>query len=337
MNSRNETAWRVRSVALCILLQLASSVYGADIPSRAEKLKAMPVFPALADAAQLDHISTSGIDPFTTATNELGVGDSATILVTFVHKEKKTQWLIEVEAAVSTNKVPPKVSWFQVNSSFGPPEKFESKPAPATVRMLGPFTAASAKESKPPEKKVNISLNEGFLKLGFEKAAETMWHWNQTNKSADFSTSKAMLAMKPTPAEKRAICGTFPALFSYFNIVEHTEGLKDLLFKLVRLPSVWSMIKDAGVDVDITFAPGVAPADLPDWNLPASTPLYYFPFTLELNDQPGMKVTLIVARPQSPLLITGGVAGILIERIGDEKMYMTMRMISAHRSSEAKK
>jgi hypothetical protein len=208
---------------------------------------------------------------------------------------------------------------------------------PATVRMLGPFTAASAKESKAPEKKVNISLNEGFLKLGFEKAAETMWHWNQTNKNADFSTSKAMRSMKPTREEQRAICGTFPALFSYFNIVQHTEGLEGLLYKLVRLPSVWSMVKNAGVDVNITFAPGVAPATLPDWNLPASAPLYYFPFTLELNDQPGLKVTLVVTRPQSPLLITGGVAGILIERIGDEKMYMIMRLISAHRSSEAKK
>ena len=149
-------------------------------------------------------------------------------------------------------------------------------------------------------------------------------------------TSKALAAMNPSPAEQRTVLSTYPALISYFKIVQHTKGLKDLFYKLVELPSVWSMVKHGGVDVDLSFGNGAAPsAAIPaDWTLPASASAYYFPWMLRLNDEPALKLTLVATSPRPPLLIGGGVVGVLIEKIGDEETYMTMRLVSARCAQE---
>jgi hypothetical protein len=91
------------------------------------------------------------------------------------------------------------------------------------------------------------------------------------------------------------------------------------------------MIKHRGVDVNFTFGNGIAPsvADPTDWNLPVSAPAYYFPWLVLLNGQPALKITLVTTRPRPPLLICGGVVGVLLERIGDDETFMTMRLIRA--------
>jgi hypothetical protein len=123
---------------------------------------------------------------------------------------------------------------------------------------------------------------------------------------------------------------------SYFEIVQHTGGLKGLLYKLVDMPSLWSLIRHRGVSMNLTFGNGLAPslADPADWNLPASASAYYFPWLVRLNGQPAMKVTLVTTTPRTPLLICGGVVGVLLEKLGDDETYMTMRLISARSGAE---
>jgi hypothetical protein len=42
-----------------------------------------------------------------------------------------------------------------------------------------------------------------------------------------------------------------------------------------------------------------------------------------------MRITLVATNPRPPLLICGGVVGVLLEKIGDEETCMTMRLVSA--------
>jgi hypothetical protein len=325
-----------------VLLGLCLAVRGAEAPATiASKLKPIPACPALVSTASRSYIPIEGIDAWS-GTNALRPGDSATVLVTFVQKKKQTQWLLYLEAATrnpaqATNKP----VTFTVGSAFGPPMKFKSKPYPVKLRMFGPFAAAGwARQPKAEETVAQFSVNEDFLALGLDQSAALLHRWS---KATNFNlnkglTSKAMLAMNPTPAEQRALSATFPALISYFEIVQHTEGLEDLLRKLIELPSLWSIIKHRGVQMNLTFGDGVlpSPANAADWNLAPSTTAYYFPWLLRLNDEPALKITVVTTSPRPPLRICGGVVGVLAEKIGDGETYMTLRLISAKGQPESK-
>lgn len=317
---------------LIVLPWFALTAPGADLSGR-DKLKSIPACSNLVTVANLNHIPLEEMSAPSGGTNALRPGDSATVLLTFVQKAKQTQWLLYFETvAPDPAKAAAKPSKFVVNSRFGPPMKFRSMPTPAKLRMFGPFAAAGfTKSPKPEDRTEKFLLNEGFLALGLDQAAALLYRWGQTTNFDKAATSEALLAMKPTEAEQRALCATFPALFSYFNIVQHTEGLESLLRKLIELPSLWSMIRHRGVHADFSFGNGASPSTVnpADWNLPPDAPVFHFPWLLRLNDQPALKITLVVTRPRPPLLICGGVVGVLAEKIGDDETYMTLRVISA--------
>jgi len=319
-----------------VLPSLNNAAHCAEIPgNNSPKLKPIALFPALITTAKLNRIPIEGLDA-ASGTNRLRPGDSATVLITFVQKKKQTQWLLYLEAAVPTPaEATNKTSSFVVKSAFGPPEKFRSRPAPLTLRMFGPFVAIGSTRPKQ-ETDARFSVNEDFLALGLDKSAALLSRWSKATNFNKAVTSKALLAMNPTPAEQRAMAATFPALFSYFDIVQHTEGLEDLLRKLIELPSLWSVIKRRGVTMNLTFGNDFFPfaADPKDWNSLTVTPVYYFPWLLQLNGEPALKITLVVTDPQRPLLICGGVVSVLVEKIGDEQTYMTMRVISAKSRTE---
>jgi hypothetical protein len=302
---------------------------GAELPV---KLKLIPASPALVTAVNREHIPIAGMDAWS-GTNALRPGDSASVLVTFVQKKKQTQWLLYLEAATpDPAKATNKLATFTVTSSVGPPMKFQSRPFPMKLRMFGPFAAAgSTRQPKWEEKDAQFSVNEDFLALGLDQAAALLYRWS---KATNFDKGTNSI-MNPTPAEQRAFGATFPALMSYFEIVQHTEGLEDLLRKLIELPSPWSIIKHRGVQKMITFD-DPSPANPADWNLEPSAPAYYFPWLLRLNDEPALKITLVTTSPRPPLLIGGGVVALLAEKIGDAETYMTMRIISAKCGPEPK-
>lgn len=321
-----------------VLLGFSLAATGAEVTNRTvQKLKPLAAAPALVAVANTNHIPMKGMSA-SSSTNGLRPGDAATVLITFIEKKKQTQWLLEVEATTPDPKKPAaKPAKLTIGSSFAPPMKFESKPVPAKLRMFGPFGAAGwARAPKAELTKAQFSLNEDFLALGMDQAAAAVFRWSQT---VDFSkrvSSNALVSVNPTLAELRAVCGTVPALMSYFEIVQHTEGLQSLLYKLVDLPSLWSMIKNRGMHMNLSFGEGLVPSvgDPEDWKLPASASVYYFPWMVRLNGQPALKVTLVATSPRPPLLVCGGVVGVLLEKIGDDETYMTLRLLSARSQLE---
>ena len=132
---------------------------------------------------------------------------------------------------------------------FGSPIKFESKPVPAKLRMLGPFAVSdNSKDTK--EQTAQFELNESFLALGLEQAAEVMHDRNVMTNAAP--GARDIMKAKLTPEEQRALASLVPALTSYFDIVQHTEGLESLLYKIVKLPSVLVKISRAPLRSDFS-------------------------------------------------------------------------------------
>ena len=319
-------------VSSVFLFILASQ--GAE---KADKLKPIPACPALVTEANLKHIPIDGFD-VRSKTNRLDAGDSASVLVTFFQKKKQMQWLLYLEAAaLDPAKATNKPMTFTVRSAFGPPIKFKSKPYPVKLRMFGPYDVAGpAKQPKAKETAARFSVNEDFLALGLDQAAALLYRWSKVTNFNKGVSSKALLAMSPTLEEQRALSATFPALISYFEIVQHTEGLEDLLRKLIELPSLWSIIKHRGIEMSLGFNDKVlpSPADPGSWNLEAPASAYHFPWLMRLNGEPALNITLVTTSPRSPLLICGGVVGVLAEKIGDHETYMTMRILSAKAKRE---
>ena len=281
----------------------------------------------MAAATQSNQIAIGQIDS-PSGTNALHPGDSAAVLVTFFQKEKQTQWLLYIEAVPPDPNEKPKKASIKMTPGPGNPIIFESEPAPAKLRLLGPFaTNTKSVSSKPRVADARISLEKDFLSLGLDQAAALALKWDQTTNAGN-----PRAAFNPSPAEQRIFFGQFPALFSFVSIVMQTEGLNTLFFKLVDLPSVWSMVRHLGLNLNILADGRPARANPADWNLPASAEVYYYPWRLELNGKPAVKVTLVVTSPHPPLLICSGVVGILAEKAGDDETYMTLRIVNAHRN-----
>lgn len=333
------------------LFAISSAGPGAEAQTALPaKLRPVSTCPALANAAETNHIPMTEVDP-STDSKTLRPGDSATILGTLILKKNQAQWVLYIEAAEPDPKKPTNHEKPMVVNLFGAPISFESKPVPATLRMLGPFPmTGSSKQLKARVLNEQFSLNESFLGLGLEQAAAVVYLRNKTTHASQAASLTNSLAPagntshvdntnaspKLTPDQKRSISGAVPALMSYFEIVQHTEGLDDLLLKLVKLPSVWSIVRHVGVTPSFGFGKKAYPANPTDWNLPPTVPVYYLPCLFRLNGQPAVKVTLVVTVPRPPLLISGGIIGLLAERPGDDETYMTLRIISARRQANTK-
>ena len=297
---------------------------------------------ALANVARLHGIPVEGFDPFSVG-KTVNPGDSITALITLVEKSRRTQWLLYVNAdqqpVVSTNKPSRRVMY----SSTGKKVEFQSARVPVTLRTLGPYNASERKRKvKPKDKTAQVTLRDGYLGLGLDKAAKAVMRLRETKTKGGFAFaphpfSEAEIAkarkltniVQLTAEEERALAGAGPALESFFSIVQNTEGLSDILFKLVDLPSMWSIARNKGVVVNFRFENEIKQRNVAAGKLA----IYEMPIALELNGQTALKFTMVATRPQPPLLASAGIMGLVAATPGAKDTYLAVQVISAKRGT----
>ena len=342
-----------RGGALVLLVLLfANPLWGAEVaPDLQARLARVPLCDALSAWARTNRIPVESIDPLVES-DTIKPGDSVTALVTLYEKgPRQTQWLLFLESV----KPDPKEleentsKTMVIYNSFGNKFEFRSAPAFVTVRILGPFNAAEGKPAKAQDRKAHFVLNQGYLGLGLDQAVAAMLRMKQSKTfgpmasgTAPFSEEqiakgrKLATALMITPAEERALGGSFPALLSYFGTVQETPGLQDILMKILDRPSIWSILLHGGVNsVDFSWQlDHLGPAQASSWDLPAPLSAYYLPMVLNLNKHPSLRLTLVVAPPRPPLLACGGIVGVLAEKPSDKDTYLTLRVVSARRAAD---
>jgi hypothetical protein len=293
--------------------------------------------PAVTNAAAQLHIPLTGFGQ----PGEPGAwsaGDSFTAVVTLEKKRQRTQWLLHLEASAPNGKRTNPPARMKMHSSAGNEWKFTSAPVPVRLRTLGPYDASDTKR-KPPkatDKTTSFIVDKGFLGLGLDRAAAAVLRLTESKVKGNLSfggkpfdkrqiveTRKLTDAVKLTPEEERALAGAIPALFSYFNIVQQTEGLSDILFELLDLPSMWSLLRRGGVTPGFRFLKEVEKHGTPD------NPVYQMPLMMELNGEPSLRITLTVTDPKPPLLTCGGVLGIVASKPGSKDSVLTLNIVSA--------
>ncbi|HSU55064.1 MAG TPA: hypothetical protein VLT36_13475 [Candidatus Dormibacteraeota bacterium] len=337
-----------RIVFLFALGALLSATAGAaeekwEITS---KLKPTAIFSATDSFAETHKIPTKEIAPNIDG-DQFAPGDSITALINLHRKGAGTlQWLLYLTAVQPGPKDEPKkkpepaVLYTCLGNKF----EFVSSPVPAVVQTLGPFGEAGDKHKvKTEAKQARFSLDKGFLGLGLDRAVATIVRLKEITNRIPFgfgdkpfpeavvnkNREDSALA-RITTEEERALCGAGPALLTYFNVVEETPGLQDMLLKVIEMPSMWSMVRHVGVNPDLRFqTKQMRVADPAAWECNSNSPAYYFPMLLTLNDQPALRVTFVVTSPKSPLLGCGGIVGMLAEKPNESETYLTLRVISA--------
>lgn len=339
-------------VLVWLFLLCAHPLQGAEaVPDFQTRLARVPLCGALLEAARTNRIPVEGIDPLIEA-DTIAPGDSVTALVNLCEKgPRQTQWLIHLVAVKPAPKEleenSPKT--MVIYNSFGNKLEFLSAPAFVTVRVLGPFNASGGRSPKAQDRSARIVLNKGYLGLGLDQAVAAMFRMKQSKTFGPMASGTAPFseeqisrgrqlaaALKITPAEERALGGSFPALLSYFSTVQETPGLQEILIKILDRPSLWSILRHGGINsVDFNWQLGqMGPAEAGAWDLAATSAAYYLPMVLKLNQHPSLRLTMVVAPPRPPLLACGGIVGVLAEKPGEKDAYLTLRVVSARRAAK---
>ncbi len=280
----------------------------------------------------------------------LNPGDSITGLITLHEKgARQMQWIVfsEIVTAGPRDEIDKSPKPMVFYTTLGNKLEFKSAPVMVNVRTVGPFVEPGEKRKpKVEEENARFPLDKGYLSLGLDRAVAAVLKFKENKEHGNFvfgpkpfndteitKGRKLAEVTHITSEDERALCGSCPALLSYFDFAQHTPGLQDICFKVVDMPSVWSMIRHVGVTANLIFeTEQFRAADAFAWESSGNTPAYYFPILLKLNNQPALKVTFVVTSPRPPLLGCGGVVGMLAERPGEKEPYLTLRVISARRA-----
>jgi hypothetical protein len=323
------------------------------------RLDAVPPFLELQAVTKTNDISLEGIGPLTT-TNVVP-GDSLTALITLHQKRNRlTQWLIYFEVVAPSNRPPSRAAKPVVlYNSMGDKFEFTNVPVVFRIRTIGPYVNSASIWGAPVPKDNygRASVNGTFLALGMEGGMAALYRLNPLIKKMGATNFDLQIAEKPpaaptvkenqkfatllhvTPEEKTALAVGKPALMSYFQAVGEIPDLGEIMWKVISLPSVWSIVKHRGVTASLDFdVDDIRPVPLPPgWNLPGQSPVYSLPLSLTLNEKPTLYVTLIITSPGPSLVACGGIVGFVAENPNDDENYLTLRIISAQASKSLKR
>jgi hypothetical protein len=280
----------------------------------------------------------------------LNPGDSITGLITLREKGKRQmQWLVysEIVKAMLKDDLAREAKPMVLFTTLGNRLEFKSAPVMVNVRTIGPFLdSGDKKNAKVEQESARFPLDKGYLSLGLDRAVAAVLKFKENKDHGNFAFGpkpfndgeivkgrKLAEMTHITSDDERALCGSGPALLSYFDFARNTPGLQDVCLKVIDLPSVWSMIRHVGVNANLTFqTEKFRAADAFAWGSSGNSAVYYFPMSLDLNNQPALKLTLVVTSPRSPLLECGGIVGMLAEKPGENETYLTFRVIGARRA-----
>ncbi|HEV2331290.1 MAG TPA: hypothetical protein VGY56_21110 [Verrucomicrobiae bacterium] len=321
-------------------------------------LEPVPPFPELRTVAKANDIPLEGIGPVTAT--DVVPGDSLTALVTLHQKRNRlTQWLVHFEVVALTNRSashPAKP--IVLYNSMGDKFEFSNTPVAFRIRTLGPYVDSASIWGAPVPKDndARASVNGTFLALGLDKCMAALYRLDPLIQKAGATNFNVEIFAKPppaalikrnqklgallhiTPQEKNALATGGPALGSYFSAVGETPELEDMMWKVISLPSVWSIVKHAGVTASLDFeVRNIRPVPLPPgWNLPGHATVYAFPLSVMLNEKPALYVTLLITSPNPSLVACGGIIGFVAQNPDDNENHLVLRIISAQREKSAR-
>lgn len=327
----------------CVVWPSMAAGFGTNSATRV--LQTVP-FPSTVQFARANKIPLTRIDSLL-GDDVVKSGDSVTVLVTLVEKGQRSQWILFPQ--ISGDPAPSN-GVMVIHNTFGNTFQFASHPTPVSLRTVGPFLEGTH-SGRVKDTKASLTLDKGYLGLGLDRAAAAVARLDSSKNrkgsfrsgttrfsDADIKASKEFAAeWKLTPAEERALGGTYPALLSYFDIVQNNDSLQGILASVIDRPSLFSLAANFGISSIEFNWQGARPSALPAsaWGMSDDIPIYEIPMALMLNNHPSLNITMIVTAPRPPLLTSAGIIGVLGEKPGKSEPFLTIRIVSGHLAPRA--
>ncbi len=128
------------------------------------------------------------------------------------------------------------------------------------------------------------------------------------------------------------------SLFALMGIVVRDDHLSEILWQVVRKPSLLSIILHLGAKVSLQprFADTVRAAGLPRHlaaQQPAGMPSWVVPFTVTVNDSPALYADLLVTGPNPPRMLCGGILGLTARHPDDPELRFELTLLAARRAA----
>jgi hypothetical protein len=128
-----------------------------------------------------------------------------------------------------------------------------------------------------------------------------------------------------TVAEGVASCDSF------FAILRTNPVMKQILYEVIALPSLWSIVTNLGVragfGIDFFAATRVAP----ECTANANGLVWSVPMTIDLNDQPALLVRILAAPSDGPAAAAAGVYGLVGRHPTDPGRRVHVQLLSSRR------
>ncbi|MES2694409.1 MAG: hypothetical protein V4773_13110 [Verrucomicrobiota bacterium] len=295
----------------------------------------VPPLPAVLDHAKAGSIPIECIYVSPTA-DEGRIGDALTVLISAHESAKVRQWLVRFTLAAATPEeraaAKPMTATITVNEQK---HVFTAgDPVALDVQTAGPFSA----QAKPPgePKRSRVLVSPKLLGLGLDRASEMMIR-TPAPTPAEAGTSPPATTTPPTTLsfeDGQLFAGLFPSMMSFFQAVDSTPGLREILWSVLEKPSLWSIARRGGkIDAGFNFGKA-STASGADWGVP-DMPCYRMELTLSLNGQPALECAFYVTSPRPPLLATAGIVGIVADSPKDKAKRVLIRVLSGQRVKDA--
>jgi hypothetical protein len=263
-------------------------------------------------------------------------GDSVIALASYLDGNTVLQqWIIELrmEPVSAEGRAEPKRAIIQ-HTNLGGRYEFTASPSLLSLHTHGPFKPATTAGERIPIQDATVVVGTEFLGIGLHLSAEALHRVRRQTHTVDgaegFSLDSAPTPFPPervaaakaiaercdiTPEQDRAFAMSTPALVEFFQAVQRTPGLSDILLRILEKPSLWSLVTKGGVSVNLQMSlTGTQPVDTLGTDL-----IYLLPVTLQLNGSAALQARLYVTAPRPPLRNTAGVFGIIAAPPPSEK------------------
>jgi hypothetical protein len=323
-----------------LVLLAALPLAGAEAPPaiRPESLAAPGS--ALTARATAEALPLAGIDPW--AENAaVRPGDFVVALFTLRAGGRERQWLAEFRVgapAADGHDAPARA--VTVHTSTGRTFVFSSRRAEFALRMIGPFSAATAPAVE--SRTARFPVQVDFLGTGFDRNCAVALRLHEAKIDLPYLVSDtpfpaeratrdaaAAHAQGVTLEEERAMAGTGPALTAFLALAERTPGVKELLGEVMALPPAYRWL--TGGATGFFFEPArMARLEPAAWGV-AGREVYWAPFRYVLKGTLAMRGGFVFTAARRPLLACGGILALVVESPVHPPDRLELRVLAARR------
>jgi hypothetical protein len=357
---RRMTCNFLRSGGFCWGIKLSSQIiflglFAALAGSRARAVDPNPLVPIAPFPDTVAFAASHGLPLGGIAPGDGGParkGDEVTLLVTRYRGAVAEQWVARLRADDLTDKErsekrPDAITY----SGTGRVLHYGFTPAALQVAFAGPFRAAAASGrtgAAVAEKDKRLVTNAQFMNFGLDEFCRVqlkemrlrsegvlqgpgMYYSSYPPSPAVLANSKRIEALLHLTAEEDRITGgCWYPLSSFVDMVTSVTEFERVVFRVLDLPSVWSILKHGGVFSGWNFGNYAKEAG-PYGS--TGLPLYRFALQLNMNGQPALKAAALVVAPRPPFEVCAGLTGIYLERPSDPTQRMFIQVVAARRAT----